>query len=50
MRALGAMSLGGVAGSTLRINAEVEEHTRSSLAMLERMFQSPRAPWCSTFF
>jgi predicted acetyltransferase len=50
MRALGAMSLGGVAGSTLRINGEVEEHTRNSLTTLERMFQWARAPWCSTFF
>ena len=47
---LGALSLGGVAVSTLAAAGRVREVTTGAVARADRFFTSIPAPWCSTHF
>ena len=50
MRALGALSLGGVSAHTLAEAGLIEANAPGALMSAERLFRWPVAPWCSTFF
>ena len=50
MRALGAISLGGVSLHALADAGLIDEHAPGALLKAERLFRWPVAPWCSTFF
>jgi predicted acetyltransferase len=50
MRALGAISLGGVSLRALADAGLIDEHAPGALLKAERLFRWPVAPWCSTFF
>jgi predicted acetyltransferase len=50
MRALGALSLGGVSVHALADAGLIEAHAPGALMSAERLFRWPVAPWCYTFF
>jgi predicted acetyltransferase len=50
VQSLGAAYLGGVALTKLAAAGRAEEHAPGALALADRMFVTPRAPWCTTFF
>jgi predicted acetyltransferase len=47
---LGSILLGGVAPTTLAAVGRIEERRRGALAMMDRLFASPSAPFTGTGF
>ena len=50
VQALGAAYLGGVSWSRLASAGLLDEHEHGAVARADRMFVTPRAPWCTTNF
>lgn len=50
VQALGSAYLGGVSIARLHAAGHVVEHQPGSVALADRMFLTPRAPWCITHF
>ena len=50
VQALGSAYLGGVSWTKLADAGLADEHVPGALALADRMFVAPRAPWCTTFF
>ncbi len=47
---LGAVYLGGTSFRELARVGRIEEHRRGAAERADRLFHSPVAPWCGTFF